>query len=457
MTTGLWRGLVQRLGSLGGRLVFVVCATLAVTAGATLAVAASLWSHEMENIHRAKFAEAIADIHDQIDRDRVAFDDRLHLFRFRHYALEPYPWPQDRSESQGLRAQVVAQFGSGSDPHVVRIDNRARCIQPPSLHLHEHEPQFGCWYVRFTTPQGQTYALEIDRDTVRNYDLPLFEPSYLAVIAIESAVLAIVISRLTLKPLRRLSQASEAFAVSLDPALLPESGPREIRLALRTFNLMQQRVRDGFTARTKLLAAISHDLQTPLTRIRIRLEQVEDPLLRERLLADLRVTLDLVRNGLELAASGESREDWAVVELGALLDSIATDAQDTGRDLSCDAPPNMQARVKPQALSRALQNLCDNAWRHAGPASLRAERAGGEIRILVEDRGPGLPADRLEAVFAPFERGANKGEGTGLGLAIARAQAATFGARITLENRSGGGLRAILAIPVNGSTAPCET
>ena len=447
MSAGLWRGLAQRLGSLGGRLVFVVCATLAVTAGATLAVAASLWSHEMETIHRAKFAEAVADIHDQINRDEAEFDDRLRRFRFRHYAPEPYPWPRARGESESLRAQVAAQFGPGSDPHVVRVDDGARCIQPPSFHLHEYRPQFGCWYVRFTTPQGRRYALEIDRDTVRNYDLPVFEPVYLAVIAIESAVLAMVISRLTLKPLRRLSEASEAFAASLDPALLPESGPREIRLALRTFNLMQQRVRDGFTARTKLLAAISHDLQTPLTRIRIRLEQVEDANLRQRLLADLKITLDLVRNGLELAASGESREAWAVVEVGALLDSIATDAQDTGRDLSCDAPADMRARVKPQALSRALQNLCDNAWRHAGAACLRAERAGGEIRILVEDRGPGLPPERLDAVFQPFERGTDKGEGTGLGLAIARAQAATFGARIMLENRSGGGLRATLAIP----------
>ncbi len=447
MTARPWRVLGHRLESLGGRLVFVVCAVIAATAGATLALAAFLWSHEMESLQLGKFAEAIGEIHDHLDHDKPAFDDRLRHFHFHDYAPQPYPWPHGRREDEGLRAELKAQFGADSDPHVVRVDERARCIQPLSLHLHEYLPQFGCWYVRFTYPAGQTYALEIDRDTVRNYDLALFEPIYLAVIALESVLLAVIISRLTLAPLRRLSDASRAFAVSLDPALVPETGPREIRLALRTFNLMQQRVRDGFTARTNLLASISHDLQTPLTRIRIRIEQVEDPALRERLLADLGITLHLIRNGLELAASGESRESWAVVDLGAMLDSIAADAQETGQELSYEPSPTLRARVKPHALSRALQNLCDNAVHHAGPACLRAEQAAGEIRILVEDRGPGLPEDRLEAVFAPFARGPGRREGTGLGLAIARAQAATFGARIMLENRRSGGLRAILVIP----------
>lgn len=447
MTARPWRILGRRLESLGGRLVFVVCAAIAATAGATLALAAFLWSHEMETLHRAQFTEAISEIHDRISHDKATFDDRLRHFHFHDFAPQPHPWPRGRNEDEGLRAQLVAEFGPGSDPHVVRIDNRARCIQPLSLHLHEYLPQFGCWYVRFTYPQGQTYALEIDRSTVRNYDMAFFEPIYLAVIAIESVLLAVIISRLTLAPLRRLSEASQAFALSLDPALVPETGPREIRMALRTFNVMQQRVREGFTARTNLLASISHDLQTPLTRIRIRLEQVEDPPLRERLLADLGITLNLIRSGLELAASGDSRENWAVVDLGAFLDSIATDAQESGEELSYQASPTLRARVKPHALSRALQNLCDNAKHHAGPACLRAEQAPDEIRILVEDRGPGLPEDRLEAVFAPFARGPGRREGTGLGLAIARAQAATFGARITLENRRSGGLRATLAIP----------
>ncbi len=444
--TVTWRVLGRRLESLGGRLVFVVCATLAITAGATLASAAWLWSRSMEALQQEKFLGVIGDIHDHLQHDRSSFDRRLHHFGFRHYAPEPYAWPRDRSEVATLRDAVAAQFGAASDPHVVRVDDRARCIQPPSLHLREYLPEFGCWYVRFTVAPGDTYALEIDRDAVRNFNVPFFVPLYVGVIGVESILLAIVISRLTLAPLRRLSEASQSFARSLDPALLPETGPREIRLALRTFNVMQERVRDGFAARTNLLASISHDLQTPLTRMRIRLEQVEDAALRDRLLADLGIMLGMVRSGLELAASGENREPWAIVELGALLETIATDAQEVGQEVTCETPSTLRARVKPNALLRALQNLCENAVKHAGAASLRAEKGGNEIRILVEDRGPGLPADHLEAVFTPFVRGAGRREGTGLGLAIARAQAATFGARITLENREGGGLRAMLAL-----------
>ena len=441
-----WRVLGRRLESLGGRLVFVVCATLALTAGATLASAAWYWSRSMEALQRSNFLEAIVDIHDRLQHDPDAFDKRLEHFRFRHYAPQPYPWPDGGDEVGRLRDAVATQFGAASDPHVVRVDDRARCIQPPSAHLHEYLPEFGCWYVRFTAAPGRTYRIEVDRDAVRNFNVPFFLPVYVGVIGVESILLAIVISRLTLAPLRRLSEASQSFALSLDPAFLPETGPREIRLALRTFNVMQERVRNGFAARTNLLASISHDLQTPLTRMRIRLEHVEDAVLRDRLLTDLGIMLGMVRSGLELAASGESREPWAIVELDALLESIATDAQEVGQQVTYASSSTLRARVKPNALMRALQNLCENAVKHAGAASIRLEAVAGEIRILVEDRGPGLPADRLEAVFTPFVRGDGRREGTGLGLAIARAQAATFGAQIALENREGGGLRATLAL-----------
>ena len=441
-----WRAFGRRLESLGGRLVIIVCATLALTAGATLASAAWYWSRSMEALQRANFLEAITDIHDRLQHHRDEFDERLQHFHFRHYAPEPYAWPRGPGEVETLRDAVARQFGAASDPHVIRVDDRARCIQPLSFHLHEYMPEFGCWYVRFTAAAGETYALEIDRDAVRNFDVPFFAPIYLGVVGVESILLALVISRLTLAPLRRLSEASQSFAQSLDPAILPETGPREIRLAFRTFNVMQERVRTGFAARSNMLASISHDLQTPLTRMRIRLENVEDVVLRDRLLNDLGIMLGMVRGGLELAASGESREPWAIVELDALLESIATDAQEIGQEVTYAPSSIMRTRVKPNALMRALQNLCENAVKHAGAALIRVEAVADELRILIEDRGPGLPEDRLEAVFTPFVRGVGGQEGTGLGLAIARAQAATFGGRIALENREGGGLRATLAL-----------
>ena len=215
VTRTMWRAVGRQLESLGGRLVFVVCMTLAVTAGTTLAVAVWLWSQGTERLQRANFVEEVEDIHDHLVHDRIDFDRRLRQFRFRHYALQPYPWPDGQAEVGALRDVVASRFGPGSDPHVVRVDERTRCIQPPWLHRHEHQPEFDCWYVRFTLPPDHAYAFEIDRNAHRSFDLSVFAPVYLGVIGIESVLLAIVISRLTLAPLRRLSEASQSFARSI--------------------------------------------------------------------------------------------------------------------------------------------------------------------------------------------------------------------------------------------------
>lgn len=304
----------------------------------------------------------------------------------------------------------------------------------------------GCWLLT-TQAKGRAITVGLDLPRLPPPPMVIGNPLFLVSMALICIVLSLMAARLAGAPLRRLSAAARAFARSIDAAPVAETGPADVREALATFNLMQERVREGVRERTRLLAAISHDMQTPLTRLRLRLEQVEDEPLRERLIADLSATLRMIRRGLDLARSGESAEDWAVVDLDSLLSSMADDAAEFGHDVRLVAGCGARVRVRPDALARCLGNLVDNAVNYAGTAELSCERRGDAIEIRVCDRGPGMPPDLLERAFEPFLRGDSHAAGNGIGLAIARAQAGAIGATLRLENRAGGGLRAVLRLP----------
>jgi signal transduction histidine kinase len=305
-------------------------------------------------------------------------------------------------------------------------------------------PTMDCWLVQFQDANGVARVLTINLPRFVVPPSSTLSPVYLLIILVASALLSFLVARLTTAPLRRLAEASHAFSLSLDPEPIPERGPSEVRTALMTFNLMQKRVRDGFRERTHILAAIAHDLQTPLTRLRLRLEQVQDEVLRDRLISDLSATQSLVRDGLSLARSSETRESWSVVDLDSLLASLAEDASELGANVHFTMECGHSARVKPDALTRCLTNLIDNALKYAGDAELGCEHDGTRLVISVRDHGPGLPEERMEEMFEPFVRGDSSRSrstgGTGIGLTIARAQAQTFGGIVKLENHSDGGL-----------------
>ena len=279
---------------------------------------------------------------------------------------------------------------------------------------------------------------------------------HLTLLAGIGIALAILVTRSTITPLRQLTEAARQFSVSTEPTSVPERGPRELRTALTTFNLMQRRVREGMRERTHILAAVSHDLQTPLTRMRLRVEKVGDQILRDQLLGDLAAMQRLVTEGLDLAQSTESQEPWSVVDLDSLLSSLAEDMTDLGASVTFLPGRRDRVRVRLTALSRCLQNLVDNAVEHAGGAEIASERTADAIVVAVRDRGPGIANCDLEAAFEAFSRlpsGRTDGRrGTGIGLTIARAQAATFGASVHLANRDGGGLEATIAIPAGRDT-----
>jgi signal transduction histidine kinase len=275
--------------------------------------------------------------------------------------------------------------------------------------------------------------------------------------------LAYLVARLTTEPLLRLAQAALELGRDIGREPLPEKGPREIRHATRAFNLMQSRLSNHIQQRNQMLAAISHDLQTPLTRMRLRLEKVSDEQLQEKLLSDLSAMQSLVAEGLAVAQSVESREPLVKLNLASLLDSLVEDAREAGQpvELNCQFQPLIKGR--PNDLKRCLTNLIDNAVKYGKVAKVSVERATRdndsysnlvpEVMIRVVDDGPGIPSDKLEAVFEPFlrlehSRSRDTG-GSGVGLTIARNIAQRHGGDLWLENGNKG-LVALMRLP-------CET
>jgi two-component system osmolarity sensor histidine kinase EnvZ len=257
----------------------------------------------------------------------------------------------------------------------------------------------------------------------------------------------------TVAPIRRFDAAAATLGRGETPGLLPETGPRELATLARRFNRLARQVQELLDARTTLFAGLSHDLRTPLARMRLALEMIErrpDPAWIERLDADLEEMNQLVADVLDLAR-GLGREATVSLDVKDLLEDLADRAWETGSEVAVTCP-ELHVDAPPAALRRVLGNLLANAQRNAnaGPVELRAEPLPDGCRIGVLDRGPGIPADQLEAVFRPFYRvDASRDPttgGTGLGLAIVRQLAQANGWKIALENQVGGGLAAWVQI-----------
>ncbi len=279
---------------------------------------------------------------------------------------------------------------------------------------------------------------------------PSLVASVLAAAAI-SVVILLLLRRLT-RPLKSLAQAADAFGRGMEVERLEERGPEEIHHTVRAFNLMRERLRRFVEDRTRMLAAIGHDLRTPITALRIRAEFVEDDENRAKIIA----TLDEMQRMIE-AALAFLREEAAVevprrVDLAALVESLSEDCSDLGWQVETDIRARPVVTCRADSLRRALRNLVENAVRYGKRARLILESERNAVRILVEDEGPGIPEERLQKVFEPFfrlERSRSRETGgIGLGLAIARTIARSHGGDLRLENRRQGGLRAVLTLPL---------
>ncbi|MEN9892717.1 MAG: hypothetical protein RLY78_3012 [Pseudomonadota bacterium] len=254
-----------------------------------------------------------------------------------------------------------------------------------------------------------------------------------------------------LRPVRHLAQAAEQVSRGERIAPLPLRGPREIREVSAAFNTLQERLTRFVDHRTRLLAAASHDVRTPITSLRLRAALVDDPALRQAMVRTLDHMQTLVEQVLRFARDDASVEPMREIDLRELMDDIAHDARLDGGAVTVEAGPARRCRVRPSSLRRALGNLVDNALDHGG-GRVTLRLAEAPLRLEVDDEGPGLPEDRLESLFEPFRRappttGGRTRQGTGLGLAIARSCARAHGGDVLLSNRPAGGLRATLLLP----------
>ncbi|MGQ9370918.1 ATP-binding protein [Azospirillum sp. ST 5-10] len=265
-------------------------------------------------------------------------------------------------------------------------------------------------------------------------------------------VLSLLAARRLTAPLARFAAAAERLGVDAEAPPLEESGPQELRAATRAFNRMQERLRRFVDDRTQMLAAISHDLRTPLTRLRLRAELVEDPEMQRRMLSDLDEMQAMIAATLAFAREDAKREPRGPLDLADLLQSLVEDRGDAGHAATYEGPAHATAEGRPVALRRAFANLLDNAIAYGGGVRVRLERADGHARVLVDDDGPGIPEEEFEKVFAPFyrlERSRSRDTGgVGLGLSTARTIVRGHGGDVTLANRPEGGLRVTVVLPL---------
>lgn len=273
----------------------------------------------------------------------------------------------------------------------------------------------------------------------------------LAFLAISLALLGWWAARSLTLPLRSFAKAAESFSLDDEIAPLPERGPYEIKTAARALNHMHERIRRLVDDRTRMLAAVGHDLRTPITRLRLRSEFIEDENARTQMLRDLDQMNAMVESVLMFLRNGHS-EGMVPIDLASSLQTICDQFADMQHAVSYEGPDHVVVCARPDALHRAVSNLIDNAVRYGGGAVVRLTAAPNGAEIAIEDEGPGIPDSQKEAMLEPFvrgdtARGMNDASGFGLGLAIARAVVRKHAGTLTLINREPTGMTAKIALP----------
>ena len=274
--------------------------------------------------------------------------------------------------------------------------------------------------------------------------IPFFIP--LAASLLGTLVVGLIFTRRMTAPLQELSRAAWAAGNGDRSARVTETGARELREAAAAFNDMQQRIANFDAERMRLVAAIGHDLRTPITGLRIRAEMLENEDIREPFIRTLDDMAVIAEDLLQYGRGGQDGEAPVATDLVALLGQLCHD-----RGATFETRGRIALRLRPVAISRALGNLIDNAVRYGATAVVRVRQSGQQVAVVIEDDGPGIAPHLLEHVFEPFFRGEDSRNldtgGAGLGLAIARQIISEHGGSITLSNRATGGLRAEVRLP----------
>jgi len=333
-------------------------------------------------------------------------------------------------------------------------------LGPPGMPMMPH--RMGVYGMQDFSPEGAFFTVQIAlRDgTWATFDtflspeataIPVRVALTLLILLVTVVVLSLVAVRWVTGPLSSLATAADELGADIHRPPLPEAGPVEVRRAARAFNTMQMRLSRFIADRTRILAAMSHDLKTPITRMRLRSEMLEDEAVRGKFSKDLDDMESMVTQTLDFMRDANSSEAVQRVDLMALIESLQTDYRDTGDTVEIEGGIAEPYPCRPHALRRCLTNLVDNAIRYGKRATVRVEDGAGRVAIRILDDGPGIPQEEIEKAFEPFFRGeasrSRETGGTGLGLGIARNIARAHGGELLLRNRPEGGLEATLTLP----------
>ncbi len=314
-------------------------------------------------------------------------------------------------------------------------------------------PNFGAWRglqvaVRLSDGQWLSFATTLPQGAPSVSWQFIISMALMGLIVLAVSVWAV---RRVTAPLGMLSAAADRLGRDVAAEPLAEAGTVEMRHAARAFNRMQERLRRLIESRTQMLAALSHDLRTPLTLLRLRAEEVADTEERDKMLATIGGMDEMIGTTLAFARDEVRAEPRRRVDVAALLESVVDDMADAGLPVTMAPATPLIQECQPGALKRAFTNLLDNAVKYGNRARAAIASAGNAIEITIDDDGPGIPDAELPRVFQPFYRVEDSRNrdtgGTGLGLAIAQAIVQAHGGELTLANRPGGGLRACIKLP----------
>lgn len=382
----------------------------------------------------------------------LADDPRLHVTRTPTSALDDQP--QNDWQAGVLRDALIAHLNPDG-ARVVRLKNMGM-MEVGRMHA---RPEAGA--MGDATLETMMVSLPLADKSWLNFSAPIETPEpfwslrfglSMAVMLLAVAILsALVVHHLT-KPLSIFARAAQRLGVDVKAPPLPERGPAEVRQATQAFNEMQSRIRRFVEDRTQMIAAISHDLGTPITRLRLRAEFVEDDEQRRKMLADLDDMEKMVFSALSFARDEAAYEPRATVDLRTLLQRVCDDADDAGHSVALETgDAAVPFGCRPVALRRAVSNLIDNAIKYGRQARVSLTQEADAILITIDDNGPGIPRDRRDDVFKPFHRleqsRSRETGGTGLGLTVARTIVRAHGGDISLSNRPEGGLRVVVTLP----------
>jgi len=447
-------------GSLSGRLIIILLAGLMLAQAVSLVLHFRDRGHAIYRMGGLQLSDRVANVVRRLDplppgeRRRVAAASSSRHFhvkvsgRFRPLEMERHRYQRfaffvSRQLERELGAQRPVDTVVTEQVPTPEVDFPRRRAGS----FTRHRPLF--FVARVGLPDGAAdFLFYLPRDPSSGPERLLWP---LAILLGSVVLLVLFAVRQTTRPLSMLSDAATRLGDDINEPPLPETGPREVTNAARAFNRMQRKIQDYVRQRGSLLAAVSHDLKTPITRLRIRAELLEDEQLKEKIEADLRDMESMVNEALDFVRGTDQYEASAAIDLAALIESLQDDFDPGGERIDTGLAALPPYRGRPLALKRCLSNLVENALKYGTRLRISMNQEADRVVVRFHDDGPGLPDEILERVFEPFFRGepsrSRQTGGSGLGLAIARAIARAHGGDVTLANHPDGGLVATLTLP----------